>query len=70
MMLTDKMLTEYALPVLLTGLIGFMIFIIWNLGEESRAGKYGTAVLFLGLGLGLLGFVTKYIIEFAIDMVV
>ena len=34
-------------------------FIVWNLGKESKAGKFGIAMLFLVLGLGVFGFVFK-----------
>jgi hypothetical protein len=32
------------------------------MGKESKAGKYGYIILFLALGLGLLGFVIKTIL--------
>ncbi|MGN6901245.1 DUF2788 domain-containing protein, partial [Neisseria sp. P0017.S010] len=41
------------------GLIIFLGFIVWNLGKESKAGKFGIAMLFLVLGLGVFGFVFK-----------
>ncbi len=40
-------------------LVAFMVFIIWDLARKSGAGKLGTFVLFLALGLGLLGFLIK-----------
>ena len=54
---------EVALQVGLTGLILFMVFIIWNLGKESKAGRYGMMWLFIGLGVGFVGFVAKGIIQ-------
>lgn len=53
---------SWALTLGLTGLIGYMIFIVWQLGRESKAGKFGMFVLFLALGLGLLGFVVKTVL--------
>ena len=50
---------DWALKICLTGLIIFLGFIVWNLGKESKAGKFGIAVLFLVLGLGVFGFVFK-----------
>jgi hypothetical protein len=44
------------------GLIACMIFIVWDLAKKSKSGKFGTLILFLALGLGLLGFVIKTII--------
>ena len=46
----------------LTLLIGWMIFIMWDLAKKSNAGKWGTIVLFTALGLGILGFIIKTII--------
>ncbi len=40
-----------------------MLFIIWNLGKESKAGRYGMMWMFLGLGIGFVGFVAKGIIQ-------
>ena len=41
----------------------FMVFIIGQLAWESKAGKFGTFVLFLALGFGMLGFVVKLVIQ-------
>jgi hypothetical protein len=40
-----------------------MVFIIGNLAKESKAGRYGTIWMFVGLGLGFLGFVAKGLIQ-------
>lgn len=64
MQLTDEMLTEIGMPVMLTGLMLYMAFIIYNLGKKSEAGRFGMFVLFLGLAVGMLGFVMKYVIKF------
>lgn len=41
----------------------FMVFIVGHLAWKSKAGKFGTFVLFLALCFGLIGFVAKYIIQ-------
>jgi hypothetical protein len=41
----------------------YMVFIIVQLARESKAGRFGTFVLFLALGFGLLGFVAKGVIK-------
>ncbi|WP_193073815.1 DUF2788 domain-containing protein [Pseudomonas sp. FME51] len=51
-----------ALPLTLFALVAFMGFIVWDLAKKSKAGRYGTMVLFFALGLGVLGFVIKAII--------
>ena len=66
MQLTDEMLTELGMPIMLGALMLYMAFIIYNLGRKSNAGKFGMFVLFLGLAVGMLGFVMKYIIKFFI----
>lgn len=42
----------------------YMVFIILQLARESKAGRFGTFVLLLGLGVGLLGFAAKGVIKF------
>lgn len=56
-----------ALPLLLFGLVAFMGFIVWDLAKKSKAGRYGTMVLFFALGLGVLGFIIKAIIIGQVD---
>ncbi|SDZ80293.1 DUF2788 domain-containing protein [Microbulbifer marinus] len=53
---------EYSLLLGVGGLILFMVFIVWNLAKESRAGRFGTFILFIALGLGLLGFLIKTVL--------
>ncbi|WP_022653720.1 DUF2788 domain-containing protein [Aquaspirillum serpens] len=57
--MSEEEFTRWSMGILLTGLIGFMGFIIWDLGKKSNAGKFGTFVLFLALGTGVTGFVFK-----------
>ncbi len=45
----------------------YMVFIIFQLARESKAGKLGTFVLFLALGFGLLGYVAKGVIKYFLD---
>lgn len=61
--LTMAEFDDWSLKFGLTGLILFMLFIIWNLGKESKAGRYGMMWMFIGLGVGFVGFVAKAIIQ-------
>ncbi|PSS56846.1 DUF2788 domain-containing protein [Pseudomonas sp. BBP2017] len=53
---------EWMMTVLVTILIGFMGFIVWDLAKKSKAGKFGTFILFFVLGLGILAFVIKSVV--------
>lgn len=65
--MTEAEFATWSLRICLTGLIIFIGFIIWNLGKESKVGKFGMFILFLVLGLGVLGFILKnVIVEFFI----
>lgn len=49
-------------------MIGFMMFIIWDLARKSGAGRLGTFVLFFVLAFGMLGFVAKHVIKWALGL--
>lgn len=42
----------------------YMVFIILQLARESKAGRFGTFILLLGLGFGLVGFAAKGVIKY------
>ncbi len=53
---------EWMMIVLVTVLIGFMGFIVWDLAKKSKAGRFGTMILFFVLGLGVLAFIIKSVV--------
>ncbi|MBV4538123.1 MULTISPECIES: DUF2788 domain-containing protein [Pseudomonas] len=53
---------EWMMITLVTLLIGFMGFIVWDLAKKSKAGRFGTLILFFVLGLGVLAFIIKTIV--------
>ncbi|SDI72863.1 DUF2788 domain-containing protein [Pseudomonas abietaniphila] len=53
---------EWMMTILVTVLIGFMCFIVWDLAKKSKAGRFGTMILFGVLGLGVLAFVIKSVV--------
>jgi len=59
---------DIAMTVGITVLIGFMLFIIYDLGKRSKAGKFGMAVLFFALGLGMVGFIVKTVLVELLDL--
>ena len=60
---TIEQIESATLTVLVTALILYMVFIIGNLAYKSKAGKYGTLWLFVALGVGFVGFISKAVIQ-------
>ena len=54
-----ELFEEWMMTGLVTVLILFMAFIVWDLAKKSKAGKFRTLILFFALGLGVLGFIIK-----------
>lgn len=65
---TEAQITEFGMTFGVGGLMLLMIFIVGHLAWESKVGKFGTFVLFLGLTFGLVGFVAKYFIQRSIGI--
>ena len=61
--MTEKEFTEISLTLGLTFGMLYMLYIVYKLAEESKAGRYGMMILFVGLGLGIFGFAVKYVIK-------
>jgi hypothetical protein len=66
--MTEEQVAEFGLTFGVGGLILFMLFIIWDLARESKAGRLGTFVLFFVLAFGVLGFVAKQIIAWVLGI--
>lgn len=66
-MITDALLTEYALPLCMILLMTLMTFIVYRLGVDAKAGKFGMFVLFLGLMVGVIGFSSKFVLKVILD---
>ena len=60
---SEEQISEFALTYGLGAFILFMLFIIWDLARKSRAGRFGTFILFFVLAFGILGFIAKQIIQ-------
>lgn len=60
--MSEAEFATWALRICLTGLVIFLGFIIYNLGKESKVGKFGMFILFLVLGLGIAGFLFKNVL--------
>jgi uncharacterized membrane protein len=64
---SEEQIAQFGLTFGVAGFMLFMLFIIGHLAWESKAGKFGTFVLFLGLAFGMVGFVAKYIIQWVME---
>jgi len=64
---TEAQIAGFFLTYGVGAFILFMIFIIGHLAWESKAGRFGTFVIFLGLGVGFLGFLAKYVIQWWLE---
>ncbi|WP_028453096.1 DUF2788 domain-containing protein [Chitinilyticum aquatile] len=60
--MTEEQFTAISVPLLCTGLILYMVFIIYKLAKESKAGKKGFLILLFVLGFGMFGFIFKTIL--------
>ncbi len=64
---TEAQISNFGLTFGIGAFMLFMVFIVGQLAWESKAGKLGTFVLFLALGLGLLGFLAKLVLEWTLQ---
>ncbi|TGN37967.1 DUF2788 domain-containing protein [Marinobacter confluentis] len=60
--MSEAVFSQLAMLVLLTGLIVWMGFIVWDLAKKSQAGRFGTIALFTILGAGVVGFIVKTVL--------
>lgn len=65
---SEAQIAAFGMSFGLGGFMLYMLFIVWNLARESRAGRTGTIVLFFVLGFGMLGFVAKTVIQKMLDI--
>ena len=59
---TEAQIAEFGVTFGVGAFIVYMLFIIWSLAKQSKAGRLGTFVLFFVLAFGMIGFVAKSII--------
>lgn len=63
----EAWLTEYGVTIGIGILSLFMVFIVWDLAKRSDAGKFGTLILYIGLAMGIFGFVIKIVINYLLE---
>jgi hypothetical protein len=67
MQFTEEQVSEFGLTFGLAGFILFMLFVIWSLAKESKAGRLGTFILFFVLAFGMLGFIAKTVLQYFME---
>ena len=61
--MTEAQIAHIGLTWGIGAFIALMLFIVWKLARDSKAGRLGTFILFFVLAFGMLGFVAKFIIQ-------
>jgi len=64
---TEEQFAWFGLPIGVGAFMLYMVFIIFQLAWESKAGKFGTFIIFIGLAFGMVGFVAKGIIQWLLQ---
>jgi hypothetical protein len=64
---SEEQFAWFGLTIGVTAFMLYMLFIVLQLAWESKAGRFGTFIIFLGLTFGMLGFVTKGFIQWLIE---
>ncbi|MEY5099844.1 MAG: hypothetical protein RJA36_2563 [Pseudomonadota bacterium] len=65
---SEDQIAQFGLTFGVGAFILYMLFIVLNLARESKAGKFGTFILFLVLSFGMLGFLAKNVIKWVLNM--
>ena len=65
--MTEEQFAQIGLTFGVAGFMLYMLFIIYQLARESKAGKFGTFVIFLGLAFGMVGFIAKGVIQWMLE---
>ena len=65
---SEEQIAAFGLTFGVGGFMLYMLFIIGNLAWASKAGKFGTFIIFVGLGFGMVGFVAKMLIQWTMGI--
>ena len=65
---SEEQIAQFGLTFGVGAFMLYMVFIILQLARESKAGRFGTFVLLIGLGFGLVGFAAKGLLKFFLDV--
>ena len=65
---SEEQIAQFGLSFGVGAFMLYMVFIIFQLARESKAGRFGTFILLVGLGFGLGGFVAKLVIKWFLGL--
>ncbi len=65
---TEEQIAQFGLTFGVGAFMLYMVFIIVQLARESKAGRFGTFVLLIGLGFGLVGFAAKGVLKWFLNV--
>lgn len=65
---SEEQIAAFGLTFGVAGFMLYMVFIVGHLAWQSKAGKFGTFVMFLGLTVGMTGFLAKYLLQWAMSL--
>jgi hypothetical protein len=66
--MTFHQFEDLSLNLGIGALVLYMMFIMYKLGKESGAGGFGMLIIFISLGLGIVGFAVKSIIQMLVQV--
>ena len=66
--MTEAQIAYFGLTWGIGAFIALMLFIIWKLARDSKAGRLGTFILFFVLSFGIFGFLMKQLIQWVLDI--
>ena len=64
---SEAQIAQFGLTFGVGAFMLYLLFIIGQLAWESKAGRFGAFVIFLGLAFGMVGFVAKGVIQWVLS---
>ena len=61
--LTIQQFEHISLIVCCSALMLYMLYVLYRLGKDSNAGRFGMVVIFCALGLGVFAFAMKSMVQ-------
>ncbi len=65
---TEAQIAQFGLTFGVGAFVLYMLFIVLKLALDSKAGKFGSFILFLVLSFGMLGFLAKSLIQWLLGI--